>query len=325
MALTLLFALPVAADSPTNKETLLESDFATLIDLARQAYEAEDYEAAVEGLVMANRRDPNPRLLLNIARSHDRNGDCRTSLAYLEAFLRHPAAEESLVESTEESLQEGIDQCSAYSEDMGGRLSLETEPLLASVSINGAHVGTTPTEIAGLAPGSHTLRFELEGYADHVEEIEVVAHQDQTVGVVLQEPDDSDDQILDPIAQPGSQEDSDPELNYIALGLIGGGAALAITGAVFDLVLIPQTDEQRSALDQQTQAEEFAELSQKRKTQANLALAGYIGGGLLIVGGASWLIYEMMTTEDDGKIAAGWSITPDANSNGFGFTLLGRF
>lgn len=324
MALTLLFALPVAADSPTNKETLLESDFATLIDLARQAYEAEDYEAAVEGLVMANRRDPNPRLLLNIARSHDRNGDCRTSLAYLEAFLRHPAAEESLVASTEESLQEGIDQCSAYSEEMGGRLSLETEPLLASVSINGAHIGTTPTEIAGLAPGSHTLRFELEGYADHVEEIEVVAHQDQTVGVVLQEPDDTEDQILDPAPQPSAQ-DSDPELNYIALGLIGGGAALAITGAVFDLVLIPQTDEQRSALDQQTQAEEFAELSQKRKTQANIALAGYIGGGLLIVGGASWLIYEMMTAEEDSNTDPGWSIAPDLHSHGFGFTLLGRF
>src|SRR5690554_5470610 len=252
MALMMAFtASSASAQEPVTKQELAESDLATLVQLAREAYEAGEYEAAIERLLLANRKEPDPRLLLNVARSYAQSDDCAMSLVYYAAFIRHPAAQEELVANAEAALEEGQPECEAYSEELGGRIMFESEPLFARVYINDEFVGTTPTETAGMAPGSYQVRMELDGYADFTREIEVSAQQDATIGAMLEEPKTEE---VEPVAQPEIPGPGDGDgdqvapVNYVAYGLVGAGALALVNGLVFDLVLIPAIDEERDLL-----------------------------------------------------------------------------
>ena len=53
---------------------------------------------------------------------------------------------------------------SDLTEQPGGILSIESEPIGASVLVNGAKMGLTPLEILELELGSYTVRLEKAGY-----------------------------------------------------------------------------------------------------------------------------------------------------------------
>lgn len=322
--LVITLSSSAAADTSPTKEELLETDFQTLIGMAQEAFLADNYEAAVEYLVMANRRDPNSRLLINIARSHVRAGDCRTGLAYYDAFLRHPTADEELLDGVRESIAEGAADCPAYHDGLGGRLLFESEPQLATVYLDDELVGITPTETAGLEPGTYTVRLELEGYDDFVQEIEIVGGEDLNLGAMMEE--ESDEPVEPVVTEPVTPSGDGPELNYIALGLAGAGLAGVATGLVFDLVLIPQIDEDRGLLNATTDAQEIADLTAQRKTYATVALASYIGGGLLMAGGIAWFVYDyVMADTDEPTSRYGWQVAPDVNRDGASLIFLRRF
>src|SRR5690554_889679 len=144
MALMMAFtASSASAQEPVTKQELAESDLATLVQLAREAYEAGEYDVAIERLLLANRKEPDPRLLLNVARSYAQAGDCSTSLVYYAAFIRHPAAQEELIASAQQALDAGKAECADFSEELGGRIMFESEPMFARVYIDDAFVGTT--------------------------------------------------------------------------------------------------------------------------------------------------------------------------------------
>ncbi|MCC7418128.1 MAG: PEGA domain-containing protein [Acidobacteria bacterium] len=54
-----------------------------------------------------------------------------------------------------------------------GRLTAVTRPAGARVFIDDAQVGTTPLQVPAIAPGAHTVRFELDGFRRWVSTVEV--------------------------------------------------------------------------------------------------------------------------------------------------------
>ncbi|HEX6324074.1 MAG TPA: PEGA domain-containing protein [Vicinamibacterales bacterium] len=64
-------------------------------------------------------------------------------------------------------------------------LAVTSRPVGARVLVDGRFVGTTPAKVAGLTPGSHTVRVELEGYQPWSTTVRVAAGQDARVAAPL--------------------------------------------------------------------------------------------------------------------------------------------
>lgn len=323
-----LLTSSAVADSPIDKEDVLTQDFDDLMANAQQAFSESNYEAALEYLVVANRLEPDPRLFLNIARSYEELGECHIGLVYYEAFLKNPPDDPALIERAENSLADQAPQCSAYHEDLGGRLRLDSEPLGATVYIDDSVMGVTPTETAGMEPGNYTIRFELEGYDDDIQDIEIVPNDEISVRGRLQEesdePDEEPDETVDDA--PAFTEDEGTELNVIALGMAGAGAVGLITGAVFDMVRIPGIDEDRQAAFDAGDRALYDSLSDSRDSYVTIAVISYVAGAALFAAGAGWFAYDMYSASggDDDDIY-GWQLTPELGDDRAGVLLFRRF
>ncbi len=328
-ALALILGLPsMAAAQDISKAELLEADLAEVVDLARQAFDAGDYDIAVERLQVAHRLQPTPRLFINIGRSLARAGDCRSALGYYYAYLRHPNAESELFEGVEATIDEVEADCDEDFDEasFSGRVLFESTPLLATVYLNDELVGTTPMELIALPIGTHQVRIESDGYEPFEDEISLRARRDHTVDATLQEESDEpvDPGPVDPI-EPPPGDASSPPLNPIALGLVGGGAVLLGVGLYTDLVTIPRIDQERADAIETHGADspQVAEFTQTRQSRSILALSTYIAGGMLLAGGAAWLIYDFVTHEDDA--ATSWRLAPEVQPNQAGLQLMRRF
>lgn len=320
-----LVSTPASAQSNISKQELLDADFDDLLTQARLAFEAEDFHTAIETLLLANRQEPDPRLLLNIARSFERLDNCKSALAYYAAFLRQPETDQSLVEMAQDELDDGAQSCPEFDSSLTGRLSLESDPPFAQVYIDEELVGTTPTEIIALKPGNYTIRFEKEGYTDQTEQLQVQSAQDRTLGVTLDTPSDDDEQHPTVQAPPTAGETTSAAINPIAIGIASGGVALVATGLILDLSVVPSYDKKRQALDRDSK--EFADLTKTRLLYRNVFLGSYIAGGLLLASGAAWILYDIVgpAGDDPSRDAANYVLAPGFGESGTTLNLIGRF
>lgn len=67
----------------------------------------------------------------------------------------------------------------------GGGLRVKTDVPDVQVIVNGKEVGRTPLTLKSLVAGSHRLTLIKEGYADHVQQVEVTAQKTASVFVVM--------------------------------------------------------------------------------------------------------------------------------------------
>jgi hypothetical protein len=286
-----------AKPGPDQSEELKE-----LVDEASEAYGAGEFETAVERLLAAYRIEPKARLLYNVARSYEELGQCRLALVYYRSFSQKDDAEKALVGKADEKLA-GAEGCEAYSDELIGRLVVTTEPAGATVTVDGRDVGTTPVEIAGLPSGEHAISVELDGYKSASNTLDLKAGQDREVSARLVESSDtqaitSEDLTGDEVREPKTTAESNAGgVNIPAVALVGAGVVGLGVGTYFDLVAIPDTDDERSgyAADSQT----YADLTETRESQVTGALVGYIGGGALLAAGTTWLLLDMTSESTD--------------------------
>ncbi len=304
--------------------------FEEAVGQAKTAYDAGDYVTAVDLLIQANRIQPNGRLLLNIARSYAKAGDCAKSVAYYRAFARSSDADAALVKTAN---KEAIDlKCTAFNSDTSGRVLVDSTPSEVNVSLDGTAIGTTPFEVVLVPKGQHTFRFEKDGYepVDKVvtinvnEDADVKASLSEVVVVaVVEKP------IEEPIVVERAERDMTPY--YIAGGVTGVGVALLVTGIVYDNVVIPGTDDERKKYAQGTQ--DYKDLTDQRSTESTIALVGYVGGAALTVGGAAWLTYLFLTEDsateskdsDADAIEKRLGVIPVIGQDTVGVGLFGQF
>lgn len=314
-------ASPVGAQTLPSKEEMLTMERRALLQSSREAFEAGQFDSAIQGLILAYRQNPDALLLGNIGRSYQEAGDCHQAIYYFEAMLRDENLDAQRRQEVERLITDGEESCLEYRDGASGRLVIESEPMLAQIFVDEEPLATTPFEVAGLDTGSYEVRIERAGYEPYTETIVLEADQDFRVFALLQEsePERVDEPMTPPAVTPST---SSP--NYVAYTLLGLGIIAAGTGAYFDLVTIPRIDEERKEANLAGDQRRVDELTARRQSTANLAIGGYVVGGLLAVGGASWLVYDHISAGSEEE-APQWGFTPSLHPQALGFQLLRRF
>ena len=321
-ALCMIISSSASAESPIDKESALESDFDSLVEKAQQAYSDDRYDAAAEYLKVAYFIDPEPRLLVNIARSYEQMGHCDLSLAYYQAFVDNPPDEDDLIAAVEETITNEAKDCPSYDPDLSGRITLHSIPPLAQVYLDGELLDLTPTETVGLEAGSYDVRFNLDGYEVYEETIEVEPSARIDLVAELQEP--------EPAApEPTLTEDDLPSfsLHPGAITLGGLGVASLATSGLFNFVLLPSLDDDRQEASEMGDSDRVQELTDRRSTYSGITIATGITAAALIGGAAAWIGYDYYrySGERDAvqrQIDLSWQITPhlDRDTRGISFT-----
>ena len=309
--------------------TVFAATFEESVAQAKTAYDAGDYDKAVELLIQANRLQPNDRLLLNIARSYAKAGDCARSVAYYRAFARSDESEASLLKTAAKEAEDL--KCTSFNRDTSGRITFDSVPTGAKVLIDGVEAGVTPFEAVLIPKGKRTFRFELEGYEPFERSVDVEVDADQDVKASLsekvEEPVVVETPVEEPIAVAPAEKDMTPY--YIAGGVTGVGVGLLIMGAVYDLSVIPSPNDDRKQYTADSQ--QYKDLTDQRDGEATIALVGYAGGGILAVGGAAYLTYLFLTDEsgkEDGgsdAIEKRLGVVPVVGQDTVGVGLFGQF
>ena len=317
-ALVALYAPVVAAQSELEGKS-----FDELIGQAKTAYEAENYPEAIKYLIAANRAQPNARLLLNIAKSYEKSGDCVKALVYFRAFVRDPEAEPALMDQANESLSKSA-SCSGWNDLMTGRLLITANQPGASATVDGQSVGTLPTEVAGLMEGDHTIVVTLDGYQPFEETLKLYPDKDAKVSATMRE-EVQEVVVDDPGPTPTIPEkEPTPVVPYIIAGSVSAvGLGVFVGGLIVDLGIPGKFDDPREQTG--ISQEEFDELTEDRKSAASTAVILYVVGGVLVAGGAT---YGAITAATSGKKESSkpmMGFAPTVGANGFGFSFNGTF
>lgn len=304
-----------------------EMEFEDLITEAQTAYKDEDYGRAIELLLAADRRQPNARLLLNVAKSHEKAGDCVEALAYYRAFIRDPGAEENLVPTAEKMFDKAAKDCDGWDDLLAGRLQISSTPSGATVSVDGEEVGTTPMEVVALMEGPRKVRVTLEGYEPAEETVDLKPDADATVELTLEE-EPEEVVVAEPVEPPPEPEPEpdtgpSPVIHYAIAGGIGAlGAGLFTVGALTDSSLPGKYDEPRREDD--ITPDEFDQLTEERKAASTRALIFYISGSALLAGGVGYAIYTAVSSSEK-ETAPQLTIAPSVAADGVGVVLSGDF
>lgn len=324
---------PAAAQSDLTEEQT--ASFTNAIKQAKQAFGDEDYDQAITLLRQANFIFVHPSVLYNIARSFEKKGSCGQAITYYKASLREGLDGDN-AKSAKKAIA-GADDCEDFDPFGSGRVVIMSEPSGAEVTIDGRSVGTTPLEVATLSTGVHKVQLKREGYKTLERELDLKEEEDAKLTETLKrgkdQPDPEllpDDPIEDPITPP---EKTEPRaLNIPAIALMGTGVLALGAGAFVDLSVIPSIDEEREAFScavtpnapcTAAEIQKYEELSEKRQSRARIALGSYIGGGVLLAGGATWLILDRTVLKPDKPSAL--RITPALSRGEAGVVLFKRF
>lgn len=327
----LSMAMPTLADATVDREVALEKSFQELVERAQAAFEAEEYEAAIDYLVLARRERPEPTLFLNIARSYEELDQCHRQLAYYRAFLDHPERDEQLDERAETAIEKIGPECDKDRDDRTGRIAFESSPPLATVYLDDEAVGRTPVEIVAVEAGPRTIRFELEGYRDEVlDETFEPGEGPVELDVELRQHDEEQPDIaLDDDPPPGDDQPTDAGFspNPFALTITGVGLGAAATGVILDAWTIPRIDDRREQARLDGDRARLEDLTETRRNVAAGALVGYIAGGLLVAGGLGWVGYDYYRHDrDESPPPVGLRVHPGFGTDGGGeLTVFGRF
>ena len=324
----------------TEEET---KQFTGYISQAKEAFDKEDYEAAASLLKQANHIYVDPRVLFNIARSYEKMDRCGQALAYYKAALRNGLEGDNA--DTAEKEVKAAKKCDDFDAFGSGRVVIKSQPDDALVIIDGEKRGKTPLELIMLSSGKHKVVIKKEEYEDQEFELDLEPEEDANVKKTLEKKEvviaNNGDGNGNGNGNGDGDGDGDPlvpekepvELNVPAIAIAGAGAGLLVVGAVLDLKVIPGIDAEREnyicaiEIDQpctQNDIDQYRELSNKRQSRARLALGSYIGGGAMLVGGATWLILDMTVLEQE-KDPNALRFAPSFSPGQAGFTLEKRF
>lgn len=343
-ALGVIFVLcapNMASAQMTEEET---KQFTGYISQAKDAFEKKDYEEAASLLKKANYIYVDPRVLFNIARSYEKMDRCGQAIAYYKAALRSGLEGDNA--DTAEKEVKAAKKCDDFDAFGSGRVVIKSQPDDALVIIDGEKRGKTPLELIMLSSGTHKVVIKKEGYEDQEFELDLEPEEDASVKKTLEEEEilvvdkgtgdgngdgkgdgngDGNDSLI--------PQEEPQELNIPAIAIAGAGAGLLVVGAVIDLKVIPGIDAEREQyicaieIDQpctQGDIDQYRELSNKRKSRSRLALGSYVGGGAMLVGGATWLILDMTVLKQE-KDPNALRFAPNFAPGQAGFSLEKRF
>lgn len=226
-AATLFVTLPAGAEETTQAAeaapTALE-----LSEQARSRYESGDFARALTLFNQSYERDPDPNLLFNIARCHEKLGDTAAAIDKYEAFLASAGAD-----------PEGLKKAQASRDDLvksreRRASAAETTPVRSTFGDDGAreddksagssHLASWLLLGAGVAAAASGVVVYSLGVSDHNDVEDQAGYGDPT--------------RVAPMTQRQAEEriDSGNTKKLVGGLLLGGGGALLASSAVLFLL-----------------------------------------------------------------------------------------
>lgn len=290
-----------ASDTADSVKSRAQEQLARGID----AFRARRYKPAIDAFLAANELYPSAAISFNLARAYESMKDAPAALRFYRDYLRRapnaPDAERigQRVDGLEDELRaRGVQQVSIYS-----------TPAAATLVVDGRALGLTPWT-GELAPGTHRLQLEREGYVTRQETFELAPHRALELDLPLAlEPPPPPAPIaaeLPPLPAPvqppaGAMpraSGGEPVLPWIVLG----GAGVALGGAVyFELASAGAEQDARNARTQVEALDHIGSM-QGARTTARVLLGA---GAALAVTGGVWLLLSGAEPEQPATLAVG--------------------
>jgi hypothetical protein len=210
---------------------------------AQKAYGAGDYAAAQASFEKANSLIPSPQAAYWIAKCLDGQNKTDEAIGAYEALLA--GAEVSKI--GDEKMADAKTRLEALKATLVAEIAVETNPMLATVAVDGVpQPGETPLTLK-LTPGKHKLTFTAKGYSPKDVELEAKGGEKSKQTITLEKE-------LPPVpiaavaAAPPPQEQPPPKPAeersmvpaYVTLGIAG---ASAIVGTIFGIQALQAKDD----------------------------------------------------------------------------------
>jgi hypothetical protein len=201
----------------------------------QKAYGAGDYATAQTSFMKANSLIPSPQASYWIAKCSDGLSKTEEAIASYEALLADP----DVSKIGDEKLADAKSRLDTLKATLIGEVALDTNPMLANVSVDGVvQPGEAPLTLK-LTPGKHRVTVSAKGYQSKDLDIEVKAGDKlkQSVALVREEPPPA--AVPPPVAPapaptppPKPAEERSLVPAYVTLGIAGVGA---IVGTIFGI------------------------------------------------------------------------------------------
>jgi hypothetical protein len=148
-------------------------------------------------------------------------------------------------------------------------------------------------------PGEHEVAAETDGYQRAARRVTVRAG-DEPLAVRLE-------MMPSPELQPAAEAERDDgsSMSIPALTLLGAGAAGLVVGAITGLLAASKVSELRDRCPDNPCAPENAPLKEEATTLATVSTIGFVAGGLLAAGGGTWLVIDVMASDEEVAAFAG--------------------
>lgn len=230
-----------AADKPAAAKPAAKPDKKTS-DAARKAfgdgqkaYNAGNYADAQASFQKANDLIPSPQAAYWIAKSIDGQNKTEEAIAAYEALLADP----DVSKIGEEKLADSKTRLDTLKATLVGEVAVETNPMLASIAVDGVlQPGEAPLTLK-LTPGKHKITVSAKGYQPKDIELDVKGGDKlkQTVALVKEEPPPV---VAAAVVAPPPEQPPPPKPKeersmvpaYVTLGIAGAGA---IVGTIFGI------------------------------------------------------------------------------------------
>ncbi len=230
-----------AADKPAAAKPAAKPDKKTA-DAARKAfadgqkaYGAGNYADAQTSFQKANDLIPSPQAAYWIAKCIDGLNKTEEAIAAYEKLLADP----DVSKIGEEKSADAKTRLDALKAMMVGEVAVETNPMLASIAVDGViQPGEAPLTLK-LTPGKHKITVSAKGYQPKDVELDVKGGDKlkQTVALVKEEPPPV---VAAAVVAPPPEQQPPPKPKeersmvpaYVTLGIAGAGA---IVGTIFGI------------------------------------------------------------------------------------------
>jgi len=197
------------------------------------AYKAGDFAGAYAGFSKANELIPSPQAAYWTAKAIDGEGKIQEAITAYENLLADPG----VATLGDEKTNDAKARIAELKSKLVGELSLQTTPLGATVSIDGApQPGETPM-ILKLAPGPHKLTLVAAGFEPKEVDVDVKGGEksEQKLELVAKAPPPPPppEPVVEAPAPPPPPPPPPPRSKvpaYITLGIAGAGA---VVGTIF--------------------------------------------------------------------------------------------
>jgi hypothetical protein len=180
---TILFTLSVAGSAPAQPASVGPADVARaeqLYDEGVAATDRGDFAGAISSFLASYALNPLPDVLYNIGMCHKALGELPQALNAFRDYVDGMGGNLSPEEQAE------FDGLLAELAPQVGRLVIDSSAGAATVSVDGAVVGTTPLAAwHAVAPGRHRVEVAKRGFELFASEVDVAAGQTLTVTAPL--------------------------------------------------------------------------------------------------------------------------------------------